>query len=761
MRFFKIAAVLLLVSGLSNYGSAQTTVNVIPMPAHMADGKGWFSITKNTTISKPAGLFDNEAVQLNNLLAKSLGSPLAVSSKTAATGIVFQHDAAIAGVEAYRLTITPTKVTIAASGSAGIYHAIETIRQLLPAGIEKGQRFQHLDLPALTIDDAPAYSWRGMHLDVSRHFFSIAYLRKFVDILALYKMNKLHLHLTDDEGWRIEIKKYPKLTEKGAWRTFDRNDSSCMRRSKDNPDFAIDQEHIIHRDGKTLYGGFYTQQEMKDFVAYAAKRHIDVIPEVDMPGHMMAAITSYPFLTCNGENSRGELFTKPICPCNETTFDFAENVFKEIMDIFPSKYIHIGGDEVDRSDWAKSPACKALMEREGIKDLPALQSYFINRMEKFFNAHGRKMIGWDEIIEGGVTPSAIVMYWRTWVPQAPVKAAKNGNTVIMAPGDPLYFDNPPDQYSLFKIYHFNPVPAALNGQEAKAIIGAQAQIWAENIPSENRADYLFMPRMTALSELLWTNNVADYDSYTQRLTAQYPRLDNLHVHYRLPDLPNMISENVFTDKDTLSVKKPLPQMRIFYTTDGSLPSTKSTELTKPLVISESQHIRLAAFMPQGLRGDIYNLNYTKEKFADAVRPEHNTAGLAVNYYKDYFKNTKGIVEKKADSTFVSDNVTVPSSVKAPSFGLQYRGYINVPTDGVYSFYLTCDDGGILKIGDKLVVDNDGQHSAQEKNGQVALRKGDHPFAIDFLEGGGGFALKLLYSFKGSAPALVPSSWFSH
>jgi hexosaminidase len=273
-----------------------------------------------------------------------------------------------------------------------------------------------------------------------------------------------------------------------------------MKKAKDNPDFVIDKEHIVQRNGKTMYGGFYTQQEMKGVVAYAAARHIDIIPEIDMPGHMMAAINSYPFLTCNGENSWGTLFTKPICPGLESTYEFAQNVYSEIMDIFPSQYIHIGGDEVDRTDWGKSADCKALMEREGIKDLPALQSYFINRMEKFFNSKGRKLIGWDEIIEGGISPTAIIMYWRTWVPDAPVKAVKNGNTVIMTPGEPLYFDYQPDQYSVDKVYHFNPIPKVLNAEEAKSIIGAQANIWTEMIPSEKRADYMYMPRLTALAE---------------------------------------------------------------------------------------------------------------------------------------------------------------------------------------------------------------------------------------------------------------------
>lgn len=757
---FKLIVLLIFVSFINAAAQETSRYPLIPYPAKLIAGKGAFIITSKTNIIT-ATQFKNEAKELTELLSKGLGKKLIITKNAKAHSIKLVYDAAIISPEAYKLTITTQQVIIAAKDAAGVFHAVETIRQLLPVSVEKGVADKQLLLPAVSIADHPAYEWRGMHLDVSRHFFSISYLEKFIDRMALYKMNKLHLHLTDDQGWRIEIKKYPKLTEQGAWRTFNNQDSACMKRAVDNPDFTIDKEHIIQRDGKTLYGGFYTQEEMKGVVAYAASRHIDVIPEIDMPGHMMAAINSYPFLTCNGENKFGELFSKPICPCNENTFEFAENVFNEIMEIFPSKYIHIGGDEVDRSDWAKSDACKALMQKEGIKDLPALQSYFINRMEKFFNSKGRKMIGWDEIIEGGVTKTAIIMYWRGWVPDAPVKAAKNGNTVIMTPGEPLYFDSQPDQYSVFKVYHFNPIPKVLNKEEAKTIIGAQANIWTEMIPSEKRADYMYMPRMTALAEMLWTNDQSKYDSYLKRLVQQYNRMDALNINYRLPDLPGLLNEYVFTDEGKLSIAKPLPGLTIRYTTDGLPPTTASPALPAPLIINRSELVKVAAFTPAGTRGDIYSLNYTQQQMLGPVKIAPPKPGLACSYYKAYFKETALMQNAKVDSTFITDKIEVPSTVKAPSFGITYKGYIDVPADGIYSFYLTCDDGGVLRIGNNITVNNDGNHSAQERSGQIALKMGAHPFKLDFIEGGGGFKLLLKYSLNGSAPKEIPADWFKN
>ncbi len=734
---------------------------LVPYPQTLTAGTGLFVINAQTVITTPGNKFKPEAALLNELLHNKLSvkSGDAASTKNA---IQLVDDQTLSAEEGYRLQITPQHVVIKARDGAGAFRAIQTIRQLLPAGIENKQQAlpSQLSLQALTIEDEPTYAWRGMHLDVSRHFFSVSYLKKFIDLLALYKFNKFHLHLTDDQGWRIEIKKYPKLTEEGAWRTFNNQDSVCMKRAADNPDFVIDPKHIVQKNGKTIYGGFYTQEQMKDVVAYALARHIDIIPEIDMPGHMMAAINSYPFLTCNGENSWGKVFTKPICPCNESTFEFAQNVFDEIMQIFPSKYIHIGGDEVDRTDWGKSEACKAFMQKEGIKDLAGLQAYFINRMEKYFNSKGRKLIGWDEILEGGISPTALVMYWRTWVPKAPVEAAKNGNQVVMSPGNPLYFDTPPDRNSIDNVYHFNPIPKGLTDAEAKGIIGAQANLWTEYIPSENRADYMYLPRMTALAENLWTRN-NNYNSYLTRLTRQYQRLDNLHVNYRLPDFDGLVEQSVFLDNTVLSLKKPLPNTTIHYTTDGSVPTVKSPELTAPLTITKTSYIRLAAFKPNGVAGDLYNLRYTQQSLATPVAKAGVKSGLLCSYYPGEYKSATLMAGKPAKETFVVDSLTVPKAVIAPSFGLRYQGYFEVPQDGIYSFYLTCDDGGVLKVANRSVVDNDGWHAPIEKSGQVALKKGLQPVELNFVEGGGGYTLKLKYSVNGSPLQSVPAGWLKH
>ncbi|OQP54443.1 family 20 glycosylhydrolase [Niastella populi] len=730
---------------------------LIPYPASVTPAKGEFIITPGTGIvydTKDG--FDLSLAELSRLIPSGKSLP-----RPSAKVIELQKDAAITSPEGYQVNITEQKVLLKAGTPAGMFRAVQTIRQLMPLSIEKNPAtFQSMKLPALTIIDEPTYAWRGIHLDVSRHFFAISYLEKLIDAMALYKLNKLHLHLTDDQGWRIEIKKYPQLTEQGAWRTFDKNDSFCIRQQKDNPDMAIEPKHIIQRNGKTLYGGFYTQQQMKDLVKFAAARYIDIIPEVDMPGHMMAAIHAFPDLSCEGGSKWGELFSTPICPCKESTFEFAQNVFTEIMEIFPSEYIHLGADEVDRRSWEKSELCKELMQKEGLKNSAELQSYFVKRMEQFFHSKGRKLIGWDEILEGGISATANVMYWRSWVPDAPVTAARNGNNVIMSPGNPLYFDNLPDAHSLSNIYHFNVVPEKLSAKDAKFIIGAQANLWTERVPSENRADYLYFPRMLSLAERVWSKEL-DFAAFQQRLPAHYNRLEAMRIHYRLPDLGGFAENNVFTDQAVLDIKKPMPNLVLRYTTNGTLPTVTSPVLGKPLTIKQPVTIKLAAFTANGLRGDIYTLNYKKEKYLEPVTVGKTTNGLQAKLYKKYLLNTKGMKPLQPDSQFVAANAAVPAGVGAPSFGLQYSGYIDIPETGIYSFYLLVDDGGVLTIGDKEVVDNDGQHAPLEKSGQIALKKGLHPFRLNFIEGGGGFTLQLKYSKSGGSPMSIPDSFFKH
>jgi hexosaminidase len=353
------------------------------------------------------------------------------------------------------------------------------------------------------------------------------------------------------------------------------------------------------------------------------------------------------------------------------------------------------------------------------------------------------------------------MYWRSWVPDAPVKAAKNGNYVIMTPGNPLYFDRIPDAYSIKEVYDFTVVPKGLTQDESKYILGAQANIWTEHIPSENRADFMYMPRMTALAEKLWSNT-NDYDGFLLRLQKQYKRLDAMNVHYRLPDVQGVAEQNVFTDKTILNVKPPLPDLKIHYTTNGSIPEISSPLLNKPVTIDKPIVIKLAAFRSNGLRGDIYTLNYKKEKYATPVIiHEDLKPGLNCNYYKQFFKTSTALNSTKPDSDFVATDFVIPASINAPSFGLQYKGFINVPETGVYTFYLTCDDGGILTIADREVVNNDGLHSAIKKTGQVALEKGLQPFLLNFIEGGGGFKLVLQYSKGNGKPADIPESWLKY
>lgn len=736
------------------------TLPLIPYPQKVEVGNGRFELSSSTQlILEDKGLFWNEVAYLQALLAPALGKGL--SMENGKNSLVLAYADEIAGEEAYELNITPSQVKITARTPQGMFYGIQTIRQLLPGEIELGKVLDApIFLPVLHISDQPAFEWRGSMIDVSRHFFSIEYLKKHMDRMALYKLNKFHLHLTDDQGWRIEIKKYPALTSKGAWRTYNNHDTICMNLAKDNPDFEIDARYILKTEDKDLYGGYYTQDQIKELIAYAASKQIEIIPEIDMPGHMLAAIHAYPYLTDAEKSGWGELFSTPLCPCDERVYEFAEGVLSEIIELFPSNYIHIGADEVDKTTWKESELCKRFMEEHGIEDMNKLQSHFVHRVQAYIESKGKQIIAWDEALEGGISSSVNIMYWRGWV-DAPHKAVGNGNAVIMSPTNPLYFDYPPDKSSLSSVYHMDVIYHNIPKDKEHLIKGAQANLWAEQIPSEKRSEFLLFPRLTALSERLWTNQNL-YDSYSNRLLLHFPRLDTMHVNYRLPDLTGFALESVFIKEGYFTVENPLPEMTVRYTTDGTIPNLQSKALTSPLKITVPTQIKLALFSPKGAKGDIYTVNYREVSWPKATKidKKNSQPGLLCRFYNGEFKNTKGIKET-ADKEQSVANITVPKEFVTPAFGLKYSGYIRVPKTGIYNFYFTCDDGGVLYINNEVVVDNDGLHSAIEKSGQAALTKGCHPFNIDFIEGGGGFTLKLQYSFNGSKPQDVPDSWFIH
>ena len=735
---------------------------LIPWPSSLTPHAGNFTIDRHTgLVAETAGSkYAYELSYLQTTLRRYLGSDALQPAKTAAKNIIVRDDVGLTAPEAYRITITTKTITLAAHSPAGMFYAIQTLRQLMPPAVENSHG-SRLEIPCVDIADQPAFPWRGMMLDVSRHFFSTAYLRKFIDMMALYKYNKLHLHLTDDQGWRIEIKKYPLLTTHSGWRTLNDQDSACMKLAEqtDNPDFKLDPAHIKTVDGKTEYGGFYTQEEMKAIIRYAATRHIEIIPEIDMPGHMMAAILLYPDLTCEGKKGADwrQGFTTPICPCKESTLQFAKDIFTEIAALFPSKYIHIGGDEVDKSAWQKSLLCRGFMQDHHLTTFDQLQTWFNNYMEDFFHTKGKTLVGWDEIVDGGIDSAATVMYWRTWAKQAPLKTTRNGNKLIMTADGPLYFDAWPDRHSLSAVYHYNPTDPmyGMNPEEEKNVIGVQANLWTERVPTEARADYLLMPRMTALAELGWTHRDL-YDSYKQRLEEQYDRLDRLNIHYRLPDLPELSERRVFIDTAMFFINPPTPGLTIRYAEDG-FPTMASPILDHPLLIDHSRELKVAAFTAAGRRGDVATISFDHQTYAPAMTRAALAPGLTVGLFRGEFQTTAAI-HGSPDSSMILPNAALPSS-HPDAYALQFRGYIDVPATGIYSFFLTSDDGSVLRIADRLVVDNDGAHSSKEKSGQIALQKGLHEIALDYMDLGGGGALELSYSKDNETPQPVPASWF--
>ncbi len=515
--------------------SQSDEISLIPKPQSIELKKGIFKIDKNTTIYfEPE--FEIAGNFLNEFLQNGVGFQLKNASKNAAE-ILMEKDIS-QPTEGYLLDISDSKITIKASDSSGAFYAIQTFRQLLPTELEvplapKGGNIdKSVLLPQLTISDFPKFQYRGMHLDVSRHFFDIEFVKKYIANLALLKMNKFHWHLTDDQGWRIEIKKYPELTSKGAFR-----EETLIGHYNDTPQKF---------DGKR-YGGFYTQEEIKEVVAFAEKHNVTIIPEIEMPGHAQAAISAYPQLGCTGTDisvaTTWGVFEDIFCP-KEETFTILENILSEVIPLFPGEYIHIGGDEAPKIQWKNCVHCQQLIKDLNLVDEHGLQSYFIQRIEKFMNSKGKKIIGWDEILEGGLAPNATVMSWRGT--QGGIDAAKQKHNVIMTPNSHAYFDYyQSDELSeplaiggflpLKKVYSFNPIPQELNAEEAKYILGAQANLWTEYIPTKKQVEYMVFPRILAMSEVTWsgpsTNFEKDYPDFFSRVEYFMKRLDALNINY--------------------------------------------------------------------------------------------------------------------------------------------------------------------------------------------------------------------------------------
>ncbi|EAZ82485.1 beta-hexosaminidase [Algoriphagus machipongonensis] len=596
------------------------------MPTEMNVSSGEFKLSSSTQlVFQSSDGFDQELAFFQVLIKSQLGEEL--TQEAGSTQIEIIKSEQISGQEAYRLSIDKEKIRLEASDSKGIFYGIITLEQLMVSNSEKDQNSGEILIPALEIKDQPNYEWRGMHLDVSRHFFSMDYLKRYVDLLALYKLNKLHLHLTDDQGWRIEIKKYPELTEKGAWREFNEQDSICIERSKEDPRFAIDPAHIYEREGKTIYGGYYSQEELKEFVEFASARHIEIIPEIDMPGHMMAAIDIFPELTCNGESAWGDVFSTPLCPINEEVYTFVENVLAEVIAIFPSKYVHIGADEVDKTDWKKSAAVTQFMQKEGIEDYEALQSYFVKRVTDYLQGQGKEVIVWDDALGGGIPSDLKVMYWRNWVANVPEKTVANGNEIIIAAGNPFYFSTP--KTKLYNVYTKELLGSKFPQEKMNLVKGLQASLWTETIPSEELADAKLFPNVLALAERAWsTQTQQDWSSFKKRLKPQLEHLDQLGVKYEFSpsyELVPFMNVDIENKKIGISFETDLIDPVIYYTLDGSIPTTDSNLYEGEFFVEGSASIVAA----------IFDENGAQEPFLNKEVDFHKAIGKPVLYEKPW------------------------------------------------------------------------------------------------------------------------------
>ena len=580
-------------------------IALIPEPFSIKQLEGMFTLPQDITIITTNNEeIKNMATRLAGQLSTVTGYKISIkenSTPVAKSIVLAIADDKTINPEGYRLEVTAKGVTITASKSAGIFYGIQTLYQLLPADIFSSKRAvtQNWTIPFVIIDDHPRFGWRGLMLDVSRHFFTVAQVKDYIDQMVKYKFNLLHLHLTDDQGWRLQIKSLPKLTEVGAWRVERTGTFGTL--SKPQP------------GEPATYGGFYSHEDIKEIVQYASDRFVNILPEIDVPGHNLAALASYPELSC----TPGEYYVSPgnrfmiwpgggqhfygildntLCPANEKVYDFIDKVFTEVAQLFPFGYIHMGGDETARNFWEKSEQIKALMKKENLKNLDEVQSYFVKRVEKIINAKGKKMIGWDEILEGGLAPNAAVMSWRGM--KGGIEAAKQGHEVVMSPTDFAYLDymqgdaimEPPVYATLRlkKAYQFEPVPDGVN---AALIKGGQANLWTEQVYNMRHAQYMTWPRGFAIAEALWTpkekrNPKANgWNNFVPRVESHLQKLDAAGVKYA-PSMYDAIFEVSKKDTATIIVKlsTEVEGLSVHYSFDNSFPDNYYPAYTTALTV---------------------------------------------------------------------------------------------------------------------------------------------------------------------------------
>ncbi len=756
IHILAVAAVSAVFGGCATTPSEESLPVLIPQPQEVNWTRGSYRLPAELRI----GLSDPQLAPQGDYLSTALAPyAAAVVSDTPQGDIELCLDPTLAS-EGYRLSAAKSGVRIEGGSPRGVVNGIATLRQLLPAG-EGAEGV----IPCVEVSDEPAFGWRGVMLDVSRHFFDKEEICSMLDQMARLKLNKFHWHLTDDQGWRIEIKSYPDLAGKGGWRHYNKHDTICLGRAarERNDDFLLPEKYLRVEGTDTLYGGYYTQDEIREVVAYATERGIDVIPEIDMPGHFLQAIEYYPETTCfKPETWSGEAFSSPLCLGKDEVLVFCENIWKEVFELFPYEYVHIGGDEVNMKNWNKCPRCQARMRQEGLADGHALQAWFTHRMQRFFEANDRRMIGWDELLQGEVDSAATIMWWRPWVPESVSQATRLGCDVILCPQTWFYFSLEEDAGSLKRTCNYELVPDSLPAAQQDRILGVQGNVWAEKVPSWSRVEYLFYPRLLIVAEKGWCApaQVSERD-LMPRLLRYCERLDAEGVNYRIPSLENFHEFCVFTDSIRSTVTCPLPGAILRYTLDGSVPTVSSPLYTGPITFHDDALLQVRAFHPDGRTGDWVKIRYEKCDFAAPTEVGATKPGLQTEWFFKRFPKCDAVGGARADGQCVVDSVQFPKVAQGRrATGIIFRGYINVPEDRIYTFELASNDGSLLRIDGRVVIDNDGEHTLVEKTGQAALSAGLHPLELRYFDYNGGRVTLALVDDEGRRIPMG-DEWFCH
>ncbi|MDR3693869.1 MAG: family 20 glycosylhydrolase [Mucilaginibacter sp.] len=735
-----------------NAQDSDPNLGIIPAPVSLKKSAGEFDINPKTvlladSLNNKAVLFLTDYLQNKAMLHVQLKHNNGAA--TANSIVLTSAGTDNLPADGYRLTITPQQVVIAGKG-AGLFYGIQTLIQLMP--VDKAATAR---MPCVQIEDYPRFAYRGMMLDVCRHFFSVEFVKKYIDLMAAYKLNNFHWHLTDDQGWRIEIKKYPGLTQIGSQRA-----QTVIGNYHDRTPQQFDN---------TPYGGYYTQDQIRDVVKYAADRYINIVPEIEMPGHSEAALAAYPDLSCDPSLTykvaeTWGVFHDIYCP-SDKAFNFLQDVLTEVMDLFPSKYIHIGGDEAPKDVWKKSEFCQKLMKQLGLKTEDELQSYFIQRIEKFVNSKGRSIIGWDEILEGGLSPNATVMSWRG--EEGGIKAAQQSHNVIMTPGSGgLYIDQQQSKQNLeplsiggydplSKIYSYNPTPGELTPDQQKFITGVQANLWTEYIPSENKADYMILPRLFALSEVAWSPLASkNYNDFANtRLPLHLAKIEAGNFNYRVPTVIGVQDTIVFGTKLTVNLKPSVAGARVYYTIDGYDPRETdiayTAQVTYDVPPDQYRELKTIVITPTGKRSILtHEIMYNKMPLP-AVNFTGTAKGVKYTLLTGEFTGIdqlKGAPVIDTGTAITFNTAVFKKNMKA--FGVVYDGFIRIDADGVYGFSLASANGSQLMIDNQPVVDNDGKHGVFEQGGAVPLLKGFHRVTVKYFDSGNLGLLRVMMTTPG-------------